>query len=103
MPVEIRTGTSGVTVIIVWETTPETQQQILDLHVEQNAEVARVPGFISANMHASLDGLRVVNYSQWESLEAFEAMIGQQHLAPRREKMKAISKNDRHVYTVVST
>jgi hypothetical protein len=24
-----------------------------------------VPGFISANLHTSLDGTRVINYAQW--------------------------------------
>jgi heme-degrading monooxygenase HmoA len=32
------------------------------------------PGFVSANIHRSLDGKKVVNYAQWESKEAFEAM-----------------------------
>jgi heme-degrading monooxygenase HmoA len=32
------------------------------------------PGFISANIHKSFDGTRVVNYAQWRSREDFEAM-----------------------------
>ena len=33
------------------------------------------PGFVSANIHVSTDGTRVVNYAQWESAEAFQAML----------------------------
>ena len=34
----------------------------------------RQPGFISANIHRSLDGTRVANYAQWRSKADFEAM-----------------------------
>lgn len=34
-----------------------------------------LPRFISANAHRSLDGTKVINYAQWESQEAFTAMI----------------------------
>lgn len=34
----------------------------------------RVPGFVSANIHRSLDGTRVINYAQWSSKEAFDRM-----------------------------
>lgn len=36
--------------------------------------IQNVPGFISANLHVSLDGTRVVNYAQWRSKEDFERM-----------------------------
>lgn len=42
-------------------------------------------GFLSANIHASLDGTRVVNYAQWQTRQDFEAMLGnppaQAHMA----------------------
>jgi quinol monooxygenase YgiN len=34
--------------------------------------VQHVPGFISANLHVSEDGRRVVNYAQWRSKSDFE-------------------------------
>jgi hypothetical protein len=37
--------------------------------------VNSLPGFVSANIHASLDGTKVVNYAQWESQEAFTSMF----------------------------
>jgi heme-degrading monooxygenase HmoA len=33
------------------------------------------PGLISASFHRSLDGTRMFNYGQWESKEAFEAIL----------------------------
>jgi hypothetical protein len=45
-----------------------------------------VPGFISANLHTSLDGTRVVNYAQWASeqqyKEALQRADVREHLAP---------------------
>ena len=32
-------------------------------------------GLISANLHKSLDGTKVVNYAQWISKEEFEKML----------------------------
>ena len=34
-----------------------------------------MPGFVSANLHVSLDGKRVVNYAQWRSKDEFEAAM----------------------------
>jgi heme-degrading monooxygenase HmoA len=33
-----------------------------------------MPGFISASIHKSFDGKKVVNYAQWKSRADFEAM-----------------------------
>lgn len=44
-----------------------------------------MPGFVSANLHASLDGTAVVNYAQWESEDRFLTMLkdprAQEHMA----------------------
>jgi quinol monooxygenase YgiN len=34
--------------------------------------VKGIPGFVSANLHVSLDGEHVVNYAEWSSKEDFE-------------------------------
>jgi len=57
-------------------TVDHTDQQRL-VHRWQHAteEVIRyLPGFISAAIYRSLDGTKVINYTQWESPEAFDAM-----------------------------
>ena len=49
----------------------------------------RLPGFVSANIHRSLDGTKVANYAQWASRAAFEAMLGE---PSAREHMAAAAR-----------
>ena len=64
------------TLINVFAVTCENQQPLIDLLIEATEQVMRHrPGFVSANIHASLDGTRVVNYVQWRSREDFQAML----------------------------
>ena len=73
----IQMGAPLVTLINVFTVKPEQQQPLIDLLVEATEAVMRhQPGFISANIHRSLDGQRVTNYAQWRSREDFEAMLG---------------------------
>ena len=34
-----------------------------------------LPGFISANLHVSLDGTKVVNYAQWRDEDSWKAIF----------------------------
>src|SRR5215213_4249069 len=71
-----------VTLINVFTVAPEDQQRLVDVLVDATQTVMRnKQGFISANIHRSLDGARVTNYAQWQSREAFEAMLGDQEAA----------------------
>ena len=57
-----------VTLINVFTGAPEHQQRLVDLLVEATEEVmGGLAGFVSANLHKSLDGTRVTNYAQWAS------------------------------------
>jgi quinol monooxygenase YgiN len=72
----IRAGDPVVTLINVFAVAPERQQQLVDLLNQATIAVMRqLPGFVSANIHRSLDGTKVANYAQWASQEAFEAML----------------------------
>ncbi len=63
MPI-IRANTPIVTQINVF-TVPEGQQQPLIDYLSEAAKAAReVEGWISASLHRSLDGTRVINYAQ---------------------------------------
>jgi heme-degrading monooxygenase HmoA len=76
MPV-IRVG-SAVTQINVFTVEPDRQQPLID-YLARAAQVAsEVPGWMSASLHRSLDGTRVVNYAQSEDLDAAQRVI--QHL-----------------------
>jgi quinol monooxygenase YgiN len=92
------------TLVNVFTVEPERARQLADLLTAATDEVMQhVDGFISANIHLSTDGTRVVNYAQWRSAGAFEAMLqdptARQHMAKCAEL--AIS-FDPHIYTVES-
>ena len=62
------------------------------------------PGFISANIHRSLDGTKVTNYAQWRSVEDFEAMLKNPAVVPRMEEAAALAaKFGSALYEVVET
>lgn len=89
MTTTITTDQDIVTLINVFTVTPEVQQQLAHLLVEATEQVMRHrPGFVSANIHTSLDGSRVVNYAQWRTAEDFEAMLND---TSAREHMSAAS------------
>ena len=54
-----------VTLFNVFSVEPANQQAVIDVLVEATQAVMnRLPGFVSANIHRSLDGVKVVNYAQ---------------------------------------
>jgi quinol monooxygenase YgiN len=72
----IRVDAPVVTLINVFTVDPENQDRLVELWQRATEDVIRhLPGFVSANVHRSLDGTKVVNYAQWESQEAFRAML----------------------------
>lgn len=92
------------TLINVFTVQPEHAQRLADLLTAASEEVMRhVDGFISANIHVSTDGTRVVNYAQWRSADAFQAMLAnpeaQHHMKPCAELADGY---EPHLYTVES-
>jgi antibiotic biosynthesis monooxygenase (ABM) superfamily enzyme len=62
--VTIAKANDVVTLINVFTVAPEDQQRLVDVLVEATQAVMRTqPGFVSANIHKSLDGTRVTNYA----------------------------------------
>jgi quinol monooxygenase YgiN len=78
MPV-IAAGSGIVTDINVFTVVPEKQQLLVDSLMETVNAARNVPGWLSASIHRSPDGTRVVNYVQYESREAAQAVL--KHLA----------------------
>src|ERR1700744_5459828 len=63
------------TLINVFTVQPERARELADLLTAATEDVMQhIDGFISANIHLSTDGTRVVNYAQWRSAEAMQAM-----------------------------
>ena len=92
-----------LTMINVFSVAPERQQELVDLLVEATEQTVRVlPGFISANIHKSVDGIRVTNYAQWESKEAFENFLSNSGAnAHFKIAEKIADQIDYHLYSVV--
>ena len=89
-----------MTLINVFETKPEQQQELIDAWIRFVEEVRGEPGMIGAALHRSTDGTRVVNYAQWRSVEDFERFVKKY-----REQMDArrllAERVDPHLYEVV--
>lgn len=63
-----------VTHINVFTVPREKQQQLIDSLKETVKAAREVPGWLSASIHQSFDGTQVVNYVQFESREAAQAV-----------------------------
>jgi antibiotic biosynthesis monooxygenase (ABM) superfamily enzyme len=92
------------TLINVFAVAPEQSRQLAELLRVATDEVMRyIPGFVSANIHLSTDGARVVNYAQWNSAEAFHAMMHNPTAREHMEKCADVATSiDPHLYTVES-
>lgn len=93
-----------VTLINVFTVEPENQQKLVDLLVEATEKTMKdISGFVSANIHKSLDGVRVINYAQWKSRDDFEAMAKMPEAQAHMKPIMEIAKADFHLYEVVDT
>ncbi len=89
---EIVQNNTITTLINVFTVAPENQQQLADVLVEATESVMnKLPGFISANIHKSLDGTRVVNYAQWRSQKDFETMLTNPDAIPHMRQAAEIA------------
>ena len=91
----IEKGSKILTLINVFTVAPEKQQELVALLIDATqGTMKHLPGFISANIHRSLDGKRVVNYAQWESKADFEAMQKNPKAAPHMQAAAALAQFD---------
>ena len=74
--ITVTTDADQVTLVNVFTVPPSRQEELLAALDKATVEVfAGVPGFISANLHAGLDGTRVINYAQWSSEQAYREAL----------------------------
>jgi quinol monooxygenase YgiN len=94
-----------ITMVNVFTVESEKQQVFLDaLRFELDTVMRQQPGFVSSSIHRSLDGVRVLNYTQWVSQEAFEASHrNAEYLALREANKDLFTSADQHLYTVEFT
>jgi heme-degrading monooxygenase HmoA len=91
-----------VILINVFTVAPEDQQRLVDVLVEATqAVMSKQQGFISANIHRSLDGTQVANYAHWQSREAFEAMLQDREAGGHMGEAARIAEGfEAHLYKV---
>jgi quinol monooxygenase YgiN len=99
----IAKGPQCVTLINVFTVEPAKQRRLVDLLIRATeATMKHLPGFISANIHKSLDGTRVTNYAQWRSVEDFQAMLKSPKAIPHMQEAAALASSfDPVLYEVV--
>ena len=89
-----------VTLINVFSCEPESQQRLIDSWIGATGEqLGKLPGIISAALHRSKDGTRVVNYAQWKSTADWENLrrIGNESWF---REMAKYAEPDAHLYEI---
>lgn len=100
----IEAGADLVSLVNVFTVQPRDQQRLVDLLVKATEETMRhEPGYVSANIHKSLDGTHVVNYAQWRSRGDFERMLQNPDVVPHMRAARDIATNEPDLYEVVFT
>lgn len=102
MTTSISPSNPVITMINVFTVNPENQQRLVNLLILTTETVMKKqPGYVSANIHKSLDGMRVVNYAQWRSREDYEAIFKNREVVEHMSEIMSFAKSDYHLYVVV--
>ncbi|MEL6247014.1 MAG: antibiotic biosynthesis monooxygenase [Cyanobacteria bacterium J06627_15] len=90
--------------IILFKVKPGQQSAVVEKVKQLFAIAKQLPGFVSANLHRSLDDAKVANYAQWENEAALnqfrELPEAQQHVSELRELVEEM---DSHIYEIVAS
>ena len=104
---EIKANAGVITQINVFTILPENQQEnqqrVVDILTKAANMLRDAPGAISASVHRSLDGTRVVNYVQYESQEAWEEVMKKVRGGGQFGSMGDIATAEPGLYEVVYT
>ena len=80
IPMTATPAADDTILVNIFTVAPEKRDALVDLLEEGTADwISKVPGFISATLHAARDGRRVVIVGRWTSEAAVDAM--RQHAA----------------------
>ena len=94
---------SLTTVIIIFSVEPSQQDDLIETIKEFLEVVKTQPGFVSANLHKSIDGVKVANYAQWNSMDEFTAFRNNGEVQKKAEKLFTFEQPDSHVYEIVAS
>ena len=91
-----------LTLINIFTVEPSNQQQLVELLTKaSNDSVIKIPGFISAALHKSIDGTKVAMYAQWRSIEDYQKMRNNPQASPYLQQALTIAKFEPGMYEVV--
>ncbi len=102
-PTRILKDANLVTVINKFSVAPENNKRLVQLLDDLRVVVEKQPGFISANVHRSFEGTRIVSYAQWNTKEAYQAVYTNSDAKLILDEIKKISKFSWNLYEVVYT
>ncbi len=71
----IQANSGIITQINTFDVPPAAQQGLIANLMRASLVARGEPGWLSVNIHRSIDGTKVVNYAQSESVEAAQAVI----------------------------
>lgn len=99
----IRSNTGVVTQINTFTVAEADQYALIELLTEAARFSRDVPGWLSASLHRSLDGTRVVNYAQSDSMDSARLVIDRLRAAGYFERNAAIATAHPGLYEVAFT
>jgi len=99
----IKANAGVVTQINVFTVPHGAQQPLIDLLAESAEFASTIPGWLSASLHRSHDGTRVVNYAQSDSPAAAKLIIERLRAAGYLDRNKAMGEANPGLYDVVFT
>lgn len=108
MPIEITGDRRIVTMIHVYDTDPDKQDEVFrGLSEGLKAYGKRMAGHISSSIHKSVDGTKVTSYSQWDG-EASKALFEnpealRESLAWFAPLTSAAKSQESHLYSEIFT
>jgi quinol monooxygenase YgiN len=93
-----------MTLVNVFTVSPDKQTELADLLVRATDETMRhLPGFISASIHRSVDGTKVINYAQWRSQADFAALKDNPEARPHMQAAAKLASFEPIVCEVVDS
>jgi heme-degrading monooxygenase HmoA len=102
-PTIISTNANLITVINKFSVKPENNKNLLQFLDDLRIVVEKLPGFISANVHKSFEGTRIVSYAQWNTKEDYQEVYTNSQAKTILDEIKKISKFSWNLYEVVYT
>jgi hypothetical protein len=98
---EIDTLSNHVTLINTFFTTRENQNTVYDEVKKFEHEFLRLQrGFVSSSLHLSLDGSRILNYIQWNSLAEYQRLLTLKEVQDHLRTVSSLAKHELLMYKV---